>query len=217
MTHRQITTIDLIRHGQPEGGRRYRGQIDDPLSKVGWVEMREAVGDHCPWELVVTSPLSRCVAFADELASRHDLPLMVEPRFKEIGFGAWEGMTPEELTLDDPLRLMRFQQAPSAHLPPGAEPIEAFSERVATAWAAITRRHAGTHLLMVVHAGVIRMVLREVLTLPLDAVFRIEVPYAALTRVRIEQQGEYILPKLVFHAIEFLEGRYLPPLPLPRG
>ena len=30
------TTIDLIRHGQPLGGDRFRGQLDDPLSEAGW-------------------------------------------------------------------------------------------------------------------------------------------------------------------------------------
>ena len=27
------TTLDLIRHGLPEGGTRFRGQRDDPLSE----------------------------------------------------------------------------------------------------------------------------------------------------------------------------------------
>ena len=33
------TVIDLIRHGEPVGGRRYRGHIDDPLSERGWQQM----------------------------------------------------------------------------------------------------------------------------------------------------------------------------------
>ncbi len=32
------TTIDLLRHGKPLGGRRYRGRIEDPLSEVGFGE-----------------------------------------------------------------------------------------------------------------------------------------------------------------------------------
>ena len=37
------TLIDMIRHGEPVGGRRYRGQIDDPLSEKGWRQMWAAV------------------------------------------------------------------------------------------------------------------------------------------------------------------------------
>ena len=40
------TTIDLIRHGEPVGGRKYRGQTDDPLSEKGWAQMWAAVGDY---------------------------------------------------------------------------------------------------------------------------------------------------------------------------
>ena len=33
------TTIDLIRHGEPVGGSKYRGQTDDPLSEKGWAQI----------------------------------------------------------------------------------------------------------------------------------------------------------------------------------
>lgn len=34
------TLIDLIRHGEPAGGRRYRGHgLDDPLTEKGWSQM----------------------------------------------------------------------------------------------------------------------------------------------------------------------------------
>ena len=50
------TIIDLIRHGQPVGGRRYRGQIDDPLSERGWEQMWSAVRNPAPWEEIICSP-----------------------------------------------------------------------------------------------------------------------------------------------------------------
>jgi len=35
-----MTTIDLLRHGEPEGGVRYRGDgVDDPLSARAWKQM----------------------------------------------------------------------------------------------------------------------------------------------------------------------------------
>ena len=63
------TIIDFIRHGEPVGGRAYRGHnIDDPLSEKGWQQMRTAVADHCPWSQLISSPLLRCKDFANELA-----------------------------------------------------------------------------------------------------------------------------------------------------
>ncbi|MEW6253578.1 MAG: histidine phosphatase family protein, partial [Planctomycetota bacterium] len=63
------TLIDLMRHGEPVGGRRYRGQVDDPLSEKGWAQMRAAVGEAAPWHHVVSSPLLRCREFAETLAA----------------------------------------------------------------------------------------------------------------------------------------------------
>ncbi len=200
MPAKQITTVDLIRHGEPVGGRRYRGQTDDPLSDQGWQQMRSAVGERCDWEAIVSSPLSRCQAFARELAQRHGIALDVDERLKEIGFGAWEGRTPEELTAQDAGMLARFLDDPITHSPPGAESLAAFQARVAAAWDDLLVQHGGRHVLVVAHAGVIRMVLSRVLEIPLHRVFRLHVPNAALTRVRVEQDAARIFPQLLFHA-----------------
>ena len=193
------TTIDLIRHGEPVGGKRYRGQIDDPLSEKGWRQMWEAVGDHHPWDRIVTSPLSRCRAFAEALGERHGIPVERDARLMEIGFGAWEGRTAEELLAEDPGRLHRFWSDPLNHTPPGAEPLPAFRDRVIAAWEDLLARHAGRHLLVVGHAGMMRMILRHVLDMPLERMFRIQIGNAAISRIRIDGEGEAALPRLLFH------------------
>ena len=195
-----ITTIDLIRHGEPVGGHKYRGQSDDPLSEKGWAQMRTAVGEHRPWDVIISSTLSRCAAFASELAQRHALPLEFDARLMEIGFGEWEGRTAAEVTAQDPALLKRFWSDPLNNVPPGAELLTAFRDRVIPAWDEILARHSGKHILIVGHAGVIRMVVRHVLDMPLQRVFRITVPNAGITRIRVENDGEQTLPTLLFHA-----------------
>ena len=91
------TVIDLLRHGEPQGGRRYRGQIDDPLSELGWKQMWDAVGDHAGWDHIVSSPLLRCRSFAEALGEARALPVSVDAGFREIGFGSWEGFTAADL------------------------------------------------------------------------------------------------------------------------
>jgi alpha-ribazole phosphatase/probable phosphoglycerate mutase len=199
MTELPTTTIDLIRHGEPVGGRKYRGWIDDPLSELGWAQMREAVADHCPWDAIVSSSLSRCRAFAEELAGRHGLPLEVDERLREIGFGDWEGRTAAELMENDSEVLLRFWSDPLNHTPPGAETLVEFRDRVIGAWNDILEHHAGQHLLIVGHAGQMRMVIRHVLDMPLDRMFRIQVGNAAITRIVVDGQGQQALPRLVFH------------------
>ena len=194
------TTIDLIRHGEPVGGSKYRGQTDDPLSENGWAQMRAALVGHQPWEVVVTSPLARCRAFAEELAARLALPLEVDARLMEIGFGEWEGCTAEELLATDSERLARFWSDPMRHAPPGGETLAAFRDRILAAWEDILAHHAGRHVLIVGHAGTIRIAVCHVLDMPLDRLFRIQVPNAGITRIQVDMNGAGVLPRLVFHA-----------------
>lgn len=200
MTGAVTTTLDLLRHGEPVGGSKYRGRTDDPLSDKGWAQMRDAVGEHCPWNVVLSSPLSRCRAFAEDIAVRHGLPLEFDERLMEIGFGTWEGCTAEELMRNDPEVLARFWDDPLNNMPPGAEPLARFRDRVDAAWQDMLARHRGRHVLVVCHAGVIRLCVARTLDMPLDRLFRIQVPNAGLTRLRVDISDAGVFPCLVFHA-----------------
>lgn len=193
-----FTTVDLLRHGEPEGGQKFRGARDDPLSVRGWEQLQTAVGNCRDWQVIVSSPLSRCAAFAHELAERLDQPLEIVPEFRELHFGDWEGHTSAEIYATDPLALARFWRDPVAYPIPGGEAIAAFDQRVSAAWNALLERHRGRHVLLVAHGGSIRMVLRRVLDMPLQRIWRFEVPYAALSRVRQHRDPD-AEPQLVFH------------------
>jgi alpha-ribazole phosphatase/probable phosphoglycerate mutase len=185
-----------MRHGEPVGGRRYRGQIDDPLSEKGWAQMRAAVGDTAPpWTRIVSSPLLRCRAFAERLADRHGLPLALDERLKEVGFGAWEGRTAAEIEAAAPGTLARFKADPVHARPAGAEPLADFHARVAAGLRDLLAQHAGEHVLLVGHAGVIRMAFAWALHIPLEHAYRVEVDSASLTRLRFDAGGA----SLVFH------------------
>jgi alpha-ribazole phosphatase/probable phosphoglycerate mutase len=200
ITEERITTlIDLMRHGEPVGGTRYRGQIDDPLSDTGWRQMRAAVGRDRPWDLIVSSPLSRCLAFAEDLSQSSGLPLEIDDRLKEIGFGEWQGKTREEITEYDPGVLQRFYRDPTTYRPDGAEGLAEFRSRIVAAVNDILNRHAGKHILVICHAGTIRMVMGHILGIPLSNLFRIKVANAGITRIEYAEQGEEFLGQLVFH------------------
>lgn len=188
--------VDLIRHGEPVGGRCYRGQRDDPLSDKGWGQMWDAVSGRGPWDWILSSPLQRCAAFALALGEQAGVTVLFDERLKEVAFGEWEGYTRDQLRERDPEGFRRFFEDPVANRPPGAEPLHAFYERVAVAWEDLTSRRSGAGGLVVAHAGVIRAILCHVLTLPLAGMYRIEVANAAVTRIRVPDGGP---PSLVFH------------------
>jgi len=185
-----VTQIDMIRHGEPVGGRRYRGQLDDPLSEKGWNQMRSATAQRAPWTAIISSPLARCRAFAEELAGQTGLPLSFDARLMEVAFGVWEGKTQDEILADDPDALFNFKRDPVAYRPEGAEPLDAFYRRVADVFDDILEAHAGDHVLVVAHAGVIRMAMCRVLGLMPEFGYRIQVGNAARVRFRIEENGD---------------------------
>lgn len=192
------TQLDFLRHGEPLGGRKYRGQTDDPLSEKGWTEMRSAVGDARPWQAIVSSPLSRCRAFAEALAAEMAVPLALEDRLKEMAFGAWEGRTPSELKAEDPDVLFNFKQDPIGARPAGAEDLHGFQSRVAQAFDSMAETYRGGHVLVVAHAGVIRMAICHVLGIPVAHAYRLQVGSAAMARFRLEEKPAGRLAQLLW-------------------
>ena len=127
-----LTIVDIIRHGEPVGGKMYRGHIDDPLSEKGWKQMRDAVSDHKPWDIIISSPMIRCAAFAEELAQRHQITLEYDERIKEIGWGEWEGKAPAELNATDPQTVARALNEPHIHRP--ARPMRTLAWPLMRSW-----------------------------------------------------------------------------------
>ncbi len=179
-----LTVIDFIRHGAPEGGERYRGHgVDDALSERGWQQMWQAVGAGGRWDCVVSSPLRRCHAFAAQLALRDGIPVITDERVREVGFGAWEGKSHDEVRQGMADAYQRFLQDPVRFRPAGAEPLDRFRQRVAQALQDLVAAHTGRRLLVVCHAGVIRAVISHVLQSPLSHMYHVKVKNAAMARV----------------------------------
>lgn len=176
------TYIDVIRHGEPVGGRRYRGySVDDPLTEKGWAQMRAAVPPSPQWQHIVSSPLKRCLEFSQELANDLQITFSVEDNVKEIGFGDWEGKTPDEILAEDSEALNHFYNDPVNNRPTGAEPLHAFSERVWSAYQSIANNYQGKHVLIVAHAGVARAITANILNMSLDDVYsRLKIEYGAV-------------------------------------
>ena len=176
--------VDLLRHGEPEGGQRYRGHgCDDPLSARGWSQMERAVRDEEEWQYVVSSPMLRCRGFAERFAARQGLPVTLEPDLREVGFGEWEGRTRVELQRDRPEEYRAFYADPVHARPAGAEPLAAFRRRVEAGFDVALQPLQAERVLVVVHAGVIRALVGRVMGVPDERLFQLECEYASRTRL----------------------------------
>jgi broad specificity phosphatase PhoE len=190
MPQDNATLLDFLRHGEPVGGSRYRGNgVDDPLSELGWRQVRDTTSAVRGWQRIVSSPMQRCLPFAQWLAEQHDLPLEVIDDLKEVGFGAWEGENREQLQRDRAEEYRAFYRDPVNNRPPGAEPLEDFCNRISGVFDQLIETHDGRHVLVVAHAGVIRASLRHVTGLPATEWYRTAVDNGGLTRFTKDEHG----------------------------
>lgn len=177
------TIIDLIRHGEPVGGQKLRGALDDPLSDLGWQQMFSSVEQTQPWQAIISSPLSRCHAFAQHLSSQLELPLSTNEQFQEINFGIWEGLSVKELMKREPNALRNYWENPDKYAPEGSEQMADFLLRIHHAWDLLIDTKKGHHQLLVCHGGVIRAIIMRVLGMPKEHLWNIDVPYANVSRI----------------------------------
>ena len=199
-----LTTIDLLRHGDVEGGRKYRGQLDEPLSELGWNQLRTATTNKQNWQHIITSPLKRCAEFANELAQAHSLPVQTENEFQEISFGLWEGKTADELLEQEADKIKKYWNDPINITPPQGENLLDFEKRVIIGWKNVLTEFQGKHVLLVSHAGVMRIILCHILGMPLTELFKLDVALAKASRIQIEHADGECWPRLIFHGGEFI-------------
>lgn len=94
--------VVLWRHGRTEfnAAARLQGHSDIPLDDVGAWQVAEAAEHlaqrHEP-SRIVASDLGRAVATASALSDLTGVPVEIDPRLRERGFGSWEGLTAAEI------------------------------------------------------------------------------------------------------------------------
>lgn len=182
--------LDFLRHGETELGGGLRGSLDDPLTEAGWQQMSAAALPGDNWHRIISSPLQRCARFAEQLARQRQLPLEYHDNFRELHFGDWEGKHPRELMLTQADELGRFWADPYAFTPPAGEPMHEFAARIDAGLLALHQAYEGQHLLVICHAGVMRLLLARARALPPAGLLQVVVGYAELVALQYDpQQG----------------------------
>ena len=158
------TTILLVRHGETDWNRdaRIQGQADPPLNERGREQAR-ALARRLRRErldAVYASDLERARETAEILAARLGMPVVVDPAFRELAFGSWEGHTVADVQARWPERAARWLETGEPAWEDG-ETHEELRRRVRAAVARLAATHAGGQVLLVAHGGPIRALLME--------------------------------------------------------
>ena len=144
--------------------------------------MAQAVAHLDSLDIIISSPLSRCLSFAGDFASSRNVPLEIIDDFAEINFGDWEQKTADEISQTDSEVLMRYYQDPTFRPPGNGESQDDFSRRIIPAWQSLLNKYSRQHILLITHAGVIRMIFSHALGIPLANTFNIQINHACLSR-----------------------------------
>ncbi|MDB9950139.1 histidine phosphatase family protein, partial [Gammaproteobacteria bacterium] len=171
---KRIIIVDLLRHGEPEGGDILRGRINPKLTPTGWRQMSTSaaltldpnaayaaeIGILAPvsptpltprWTKVISSPLERCQHFAAHAAAAHTLTPHVEDRWQEIDYGDWDGMPIDEWRKIAAPQFAEFRRDLSKLAPPNGENYLDFKARILGAWADIATEPDGEQMLFGEH------------------------------------------------------------------
>jgi alpha-ribazole phosphatase len=181
------TRVVVCRHGEPDSSAfgRFCGAIDAGLSPVGESEadaLAAGLVAEAPAALY-TSPARRALQTAERIGVRLGLEPIVEPRLRELDFGEVDGLRFEEVAAQRPELYGEWLRAPTQVRFPGGECYVDLQRRALEALSGITTLHRGGTTVAVTHAGVIRALLAAWLSLPDEAVFRIDQRYASVNVV----------------------------------
>lgn len=199
--------VDILRHGQPQGGEVLRGRVDHQLTDEGWRQMYNSTGIKfaqassaaTPWTRVISSPLQRCRQFAEKISADLKLPLSVESHWQEIDYGIWDGMPVSQWRKEAAEQFKAFRQDMTALSPPQGESFVSFRDRVLAAWQDIAALPQDDHVLLITHGGVMRVILPTVLGIPLNQTGVLHIPFACLSRIETGWRDEKPFSTLLFH------------------
>jgi len=187
----------LLRHGATElsAERRFAGRGDVALTKDGIKQaglaarkLAEAPGV----DVIVTSPLQRARRTAEAVAEATGAPLIVDDDLVEANFGEWEGLSFAEARERWPEELAAWLATPDA-APPGGESFAMVAMRVLAAMDRLVEAHSQKRAVVVSHVTPIKTLICRALLAPPEAMFRMNLDVASLTRIDCFDNGSSLL------------------------
>lgn len=147
----------ITRHGQTVWNleHRYQGQGDSELTLEGAHQAQSLAGRLRgeAIDAIYSSDLRRAWRTADILRAERPLTIIRDPLWREKGYGAWEGLTREEIRQRFPDQWARRRADPANFAPPNGESLRDVQRRVITALDSLCRKHPDESVLVVTHAG----------------------------------------------------------------
>lgn len=157
-----MTIVRVARHAETtwNSAGRYQGRRESTLTPLGIAQARAlaATLGRSATRRIISSPLTRCLATAQPLATTLALTAEQDPLLLEIAHGTWEGRYRDEIARSDPQRFYDWKHRPEHVRFTGGETVLEVLER----W----RQFAASYdqpedTLIVTHDVVVRLAILE--------------------------------------------------------
>ena len=193
-----LLRLHLLRHGQTSASRAnlFCGRRLDPtLTDEGHAmaaSFATAYRDR-KWTAIYSSPLGRAVTTAQPLADALGLPIQTREGFAEIDYGAWDGLSAQEVAARFPIEHARWTADPAWNPPTGGETAVALAQRVTRELEAIERtHHDGGNVLIVAHKATIRVAICALLGVDVGRFrYRFDCPVGSVTIIEFREHGPF--------------------------
>lgn len=185
-----MSKLLIVRHGHVEGisPERFRGRQDIPLSGLGQRQARavaERIADEWQPDAIYTSPLIRCVRTGFAISQACGASAEPLEALNDLDYGDWQWKTHEAVRAQWPEELAAWLRAPQSIRFPSGESLQDLNARVAEALRGILHRHPDHTIVIVGHDSTNRVLLLQLLDLPLSAYWRLPQDPCALSEVDV--------------------------------
>ncbi|MEC8980501.1 MAG: histidine phosphatase family protein [SAR324 cluster bacterium] len=167
------TEIILIRHGETEWNsqKRMQGHSNSDLSEVGMGQI-QALGElmkNVSFDHIYSSDSLRTRQTAEAITQYSGHTLQFDQRIREKNLGVFEGLTSTEAKERHPEIYRLFKTAGANYVIDEGESTQQLLERALEFIEEIRLRHPQERVVMVTHGGVVRVLMKHVLGLSIDA------------------------------------------------
>ena len=191
----------LIRHGQTDWNLlgKYQGQTDIALSGEG-IRQADLLAQNFPvdtLDIIYTSDLQRAFMTAERLAEKFSAPLYADKALRELNFGAWEGLTYQEIAERWPQEVKNLFGAPEKLQIPEGETFLMLQQRAMDKIHEIRAENEGKNVAVVAHGAISKAILTALLHIPLHYVWMLRQDNTAVNILRFDDE---------FVSVELLNG-----------
>ena len=167
------TVLILIRHGETLWNTQLRmqGSLDSDLTPKGESQIK-ALGEwmkEVPFDYLYCSDTPRAHKTAEAIRKFTGHNLNLDKRLREKNLGVFEGLTSEEARERYPETFQQFKTAGASYVIDQGESTQQLLKRALDAIEEIRDRHPQKVAVAVTHGGVVRVLMKHVLGIPLDA------------------------------------------------